>query len=1275
MLEEFQGNDRFSILRRLGAGGMGIVYEAYDEERRTRVALKTLRNVDPAAVYRFKVEFRALAELSHENLLPLYELVSDGDRWFFTMELLEGATDLMTWVRGEGSGHVAPSAPTRGASAYADATISGGTQPMLTPAPIPIDPGATALFPLNNDERTVAVPGEGDLTSVFAPDLAGAAGLAAAFRAGAASPEVAVDYDRLRSAFFAVAQGVRALHAAGKIHRDLKPENVMVRTDGRPVLLDFGLILQLQPQGIADADSPDAPRRYTAQTDHTISGTLRYMAPEQAMDTPLSEGSDWYAFGVMLFEALTGRLPFIGKGIQVLQAKLNHDAPRASHYAPDTPPDLDELCAELLSRDPDKRPAGEDILRRIGGEASAGELPARHDGLFVGRERYLEALNRHFARLADGHAGVVCVHGHSGVGKTALIQQFLAHTVAAQGACLLDGRCYEQESVPYKALDNLMDVLARLLLEMPATQVSAMLPRNIHALARVFPVLQQVRPIVEAGGGAGKGAMDPRLVRQQAVEALAELLDAIGSERPLVLYIDDLQWGDTDSALLLAGILARQPVPRMLLLLSFRSEYAGNACLCEFRRTWEAGSAPCEEIEVLPLSREESRELAERLLAGSTGGAAIERIVEEARGSAFFVQELAEFARSGLEWQSGTTAMDLDEVLWRRVRQLPLEARQLLEMVAIAGQPIQIRDLVQTRTLRRMPQHAVNLLRSARLVRSTGARLSDEIETFHDRVRESVASHLKPAVSRDYHEQLAGALEANGETAPETIASHLQAADSPRASHFYELAGERAVHVLAFERAEEYLKLAAQLAPEAADRARVEERLIHFYTDTARFQQAYEVGSDAVARFGVKLPKRFVPPLLIAEVLQALVRKGRRRPQQLLDLPEMTDERLRTVVRLISAVGKAAYQVRPEICVSVCTRAVNLCLAHGNTPDAAISYMVFGCIFLGGIVGRAETGYEFGRLSLDLVDKFSNEKQRAEVHFVVGYFGTSWMRPVAEAERLWAIAYEEGQRTGDLFHTGCAAAGTVQSMVMRGAPLAELESSIDIFWPVLERAHLTEPMTCLSSTRALVAALRDPEVSAWGADVKLLADLDGFGSRHFAHFHYLNQCMFHALRGDTASGLAAAGRSARYLPDSKGLLNTPEHWFWAAVLQCMDGSGKSAASIVRSVRKKFSRWAARCPANFSLRYELLCAEEERLRGRTIAALERYRNAAGIAERDRVLHLLGFAHRRVADLLKRSGRDDAAQASMEAARQAWAAWGALALASGAAPPLRRGGARR
>src|SRR4051812_40015254 len=90
---------RFRILRRVGEGGMGEVYEALDTERGERVALKMLRSATADSIVRFKREFRALQDIHHPNLVTLGELVSEGDRWFFTMELVNGV-DFVTWVRG-----------------------------------------------------------------------------------------------------------------------------------------------------------------------------------------------------------------------------------------------------------------------------------------------------------------------------------------------------------------------------------------------------------------------------------------------------------------------------------------------------------------------------------------------------------------------------------------------------------------------------------------------------------------------------------------------------------------------------------------------------------------------------------------------------------------------------------------------------------------------------------------------------------------------------------------------------------------------------------------------------------------------------------------------------------------------------------------------------------------------------------------------------------------------------------------------------------------------
>src|SRR5262249_13104393 len=134
-----------------------------------------------------------------------------------------------------------------------------------------------------------------------------------------------------------------------------KPSNVLVRPDGHVVVLDFGLAGTQSDYSIPDGPAP--------RTVSVVLGTPAYMAPEQTTSLPPTPAVDWYSVGVVLYESLTGRRPFMGTGLEVLQAKQREAPPDPRQIAPGVPDDLAELAVALLDPVPDRRPDGEQVLK------------------------------------------------------------------------------------------------------------------------------------------------------------------------------------------------------------------------------------------------------------------------------------------------------------------------------------------------------------------------------------------------------------------------------------------------------------------------------------------------------------------------------------------------------------------------------------------------------------------------------------------------------------------------------------------------------------------------------------------------------------------------------------------------------------------------------------------------------------------------------------------------------------------------------------------------
>jgi eukaryotic-like serine/threonine-protein kinase len=753
---------RYELRGRIGAGATGTVDRAWDRELLIEVALKRLSSRGAAEhLYRLKREFRALRDLSHPNLVRLYDLDVSHGECFFTMELIEG-TDFLSFVR-------------------ADAT-----------------------------------------------------------------PQGIQDYAGLRAATVQLVRGLRALHEAGKVHRDIKPSNVLLARNGRLVLIDFGFVRDMTP--------------LVPTASHEFVGTFAYMAPEAAMGEPGSPASDWYSVGVMLFEALTGQLPFVGSPMEIMLHKQRGLATMPAGTVATIPPALEAAVRRLLEPDPTARAGAEVLLGALDLECEIviSYEPARHSQpLFVDRMSELASLDAMLAAVKEGSPAVVHVRGPSGIGKSELVRRFLERT--GEDSIVLAGGCHLRESVPHQALDAIVDELSRRLVSESDQTVDAVAPRFAGALLRLFPVLGRV-PALAHKPTVGL-AVEPQELRRQGIQALRELLARLSDRKPVTLWIDDAQWSDGDSALLIRELLRPVDAPRMLVVLSYRSGDASGAPIVE--ATAAEDRVAHHRIDLAPLEPPQTRALAVALLQEAVNSndldAMIDSVVEESAGSPFFAGELARLARQrgSLGGASVPITPRVADVVNARLDALGPASRTILELVAVAGRPIGSDLALELAGLGAGGRREVRELSAQCLLRTHAGGEGERLEVYHDRIREVLLGDLGPERRRDCHRRLAEGFAALERPDPHVLVEHyLGAGEEALAAEHAMRAGEQAAEALAFDRAAELFGLSFRLRGARDDDWTLLEKRASALANAGRGSDAGETYEAAAAAVGRVAPDR-----------------------------------------------------------------------------------------------------------------------------------------------------------------------------------------------------------------------------------------------------------------------------------------------------------------------------------------------------------------------------------------------------------------------------------
>ena len=633
--------------------------------------------------------------------------------------------------------------------------------------------------------------------------------------------------DEIITVALQICDALEHAHRHGLIHRDLKPGNVLYSsTTDEPAIKIVDLGLAIRDRGVRLTQGGG------------ISGTVAYMAPEQALGNELDGRTDLYALGVMLYELTTGRLPFdADSALAVLSQHLHAPVVPPRTYRADLPEFLDAVILRLLAKSPEQRfataaevadaisqgPTTAPAAVATGTSAALGGLIR---GRIVARDEEIDALRRCWFEAVHGRGGMVLVSGEPGSGKTRLARELVDYARITGGIALAGG-CYELEAAtPYLPF---IEALRTWVHAASDDDIRAAVGTSGGELARLAPELAaRIGPFPDS---PELSAPEQRL---RLFDGVARCLFRLAESDGLLLFIDDLQWADQASISLLHYLVRLVARERVLLLGCYRDTELDRARpLAEALDDWNRQRAAVR----IHLSRLDASGTA-AMLAVLLGDENLStdfctEIHRETEGNPFFIEEVVKTLVNDrqIECRDGrwcrhdegsrlVLPQGVKAAIGRRLDHVSETATEVLRTAAILGKHFQfsqlaaVTDLAEEALLDALDE-AVN----AQLLETTDG---ETIIFTHDKIREVLSRELNPIRRRRLHGRIAEALDAlrarGGRVAAADLARHfMEGGCLDRGFEYAIEAAETAASVYAYDDALQLYERARDCA-EALDR-------------------------------------------------------------------------------------------------------------------------------------------------------------------------------------------------------------------------------------------------------------------------------------------------------------------------------------------------------------------------------------------------------------------------------------------------------------------------
>jgi class 3 adenylate cyclase len=606
-------------------------------------------------------------------------------------------------------------------------------------------------------------------------------------------------------------------HECGVVHRDVKPSNVWLTADGTAKLGDFGLAV--------------ARDRSRLTVEGMMVGTVAYMPPEQALGRTPEPRTDLYAFGAMLYEMVTGRPPFLGDdAIAIVSQHLNTTPVAPSWHNGEVPRALETLVLQLLAKSPEDRPASAAAVRTALTSISsrstiaapteqANPLDRLAGGVFVGRESEIEELRRAVDDARAGQGRLVLLAGEPGIGKTRTASE-LGTYARVRGFQVLWGRSHETGGAP--AYWPWVQIIRAYLHDRDAQHVRSEMGTGAADIAQVVSEVRERLPDLPS-----PPALEPEQARFRLFDSITAFLRNAAGAQPLVLILDDVQWADQPSLLLLQFLAREMGAARLLVICTYRDIELGREHPL-FQTLGDLTREPAtRRFALRGLTQHDVARYIE-MTAGTAPADLIATVHGETEGNPFFVGEVVRLlvteGRFGPQGQVTGAKLavpqSVREVIGRRLQRLSTACNHMLGIASAIGREFGL-DVLEPLTgspaeqLREWLDEAIG----ARIVTKVPEAVGRH-RFAHALVRETLYEEVSPAQRIRLHRRIGEVLETLHRARPERhvaeMAYHFaQAAEDGRdvdkAIGYARRAGERALVQLAYEEGARHYQAAVDL--------------------------------------------------------------------------------------------------------------------------------------------------------------------------------------------------------------------------------------------------------------------------------------------------------------------------------------------------------------------------------------------------------------------------------------------------------------------------------